>query len=395
MKVALVFKRLADTGGSERQVVLLARALAERGDDVHVFCASVRTAAPRGVALHVMPRLPLGRTLGLLAFSGWARRAVARHEAAHGAFDVRHAFGRTAGQDVYRLGGGCHRTYLEQAHALDRPAWLRPLLRRLPYQLAKLRIEEAALRGGPLRRVITNSAMVRDDLAFRYGLPPSSVRVVPNGTDLQRFRPPAPGERAALRSELGLPDGAEVALFLGTGYARKGLDPALRALALLAQARPALQLLVAGHDRRAAHWAARARGLGLAGRVRFLGPRPDPERLCRAADVLLLPTAYDPAANTTVEALASGLPVVTSAANGASEVLDGSCGSVVPAPVHPGDVARELALWLDRRRRPGDATPAACRARAERFPAEGSCAAILEVYRELLAARAGAAPEAR
>ncbi len=395
MKVALVFKRFADTGGSERQVALLARQLAARGDQVHVFCAALRTGVPAGVEAHVMPRLPLGRTLGLLAFSRWARRAVARHEAAQGAFDVRHAFGRTAGQDVYRLGGGCHRTYLEQAHALDRPAWLRPLLRRLPYQLVKLRIEEAALRQAPPRRVITNSGMVRDDLVFRYGLPASSVRVVPNGTDLERFRPPAAGERAALRAELGLPVGAEVALFLGTGYARKGLDPTLRALALLAPARPALRLLVAGRDRRPSYWAACARRLGVADRVRFLGPRPDPERLCRAADLAVLPTAYDPAANSTVEALASGLPVVTSATNGAGEILDATCGSVVPAPVHPGDVAQAVAGWLERLRRPGDATPAACRARAERFPTADSCTAILDVYRELLAARAAGGQEAR
>lgn len=384
MKVALVFKRLADSGGSERQVSMLAQQLAARGDEVHVFCASVRRDVPPGVRVHVMPRLPLGRTLGLLAFSAWARRAVAAHEAVHGRFDVRHAFGRTAGQDVYRLGGGCHRTYLEQAHALDRPAWLRPLLRRLPYQLVKARIEERALRAGGLR-VITNSGMVRDDLAFRYGLDPASVRVVPNGTDLQRFRPPQPGERAALRAELGLAPDAEVALFLGTGYARKGLDPTLRALARLRPSRPRLHLLVVGRDRRPDRWRALSHALGVDAAVTWLGPRPDPERLYRAADVLVLPTAYDPAANSTVEALASGLPVVTSSTNGAGEILDAATGTVVPAPVHPGDVAEALAAWLDRSGRPE--VSAACRARAAQFPGEESCSAILDVYRELLAAR--------
>ena len=390
MRVAIVFKRFADTGGSERQVALLARQLAARGDDVHVFCASVRSALPAGVTAHVMPRLVPGRTLGLLAFSAWARRAVARHEP----FDVRHAFGRTVGQDVYRLGGGCHRTYLEHAHALDRPAWLRPLLRRLPYQVVKVRIEERALAPSAARRIITNSSMTRDDLVFRYGLDPARVHVVPNGTDLARFRPPVAGEREELRRELGLPADAEVALFLGTGFARKGLEPTLRALARLAPARPRLLLLVAGRDRRPAHWQALATALRVADRVRFLGPRGDPERLYRAADVFVLPTAYDPAANSTLEALASGLPVVTSAANGAGEILrEGRHGTVVPAPVHPGDVADALAAWLERADRP--AVAAACRARAEEFPAEDSCAAMLEIYREVVAARGAAPPEAR
>src|SRR5262249_2919000 len=84
--------------------------------------------------------------------------------------------------------------------------------------------------------------------------------------------------------------------------------------------------------------ARRAGRLGAADRVLWLGARPDPERLLRAADVLVLPTAYDPAANATIEALASGVPVVTSASNGASEILQpGRHGSVVPAPVHPDD----------------------------------------------------------
>jgi len=392
VKVAIVYKRLADTGGSERQVALLVRRLVSRGDDVHVFCASTRGVSPDGITVHVMPRISLGRTWGLLAFSAWARRAVERVEARYGAFDVRHAFGRTVGQDVYRLGGGCHRSYLEQAHALDRPAWMRPFLRRLPYQLLKARIEELALAPSPTRRIISNSSMIRDDLVFRYGIDPATIRVVANGTDLDRFRPAAPGERDEIRRELGVDGGDEVALFVGTGYARKGLDPTLRALSRLARARPRLRLLVAGRDRRPRWWMALARDLHVEDRVLFLGPRPDPQRLYRAADVFVLPTAYDPAANSTLEALASGLPVVTSAANGAAEILEpGRHGSVVPAPVHPGDVAEGLGTWLELGLTPD--TSRRCRARAEQFPEEDSCAAILEVYREVVAARVGAGAE--
>jgi UDP-glucose:(heptosyl)LPS alpha-1,3-glucosyltransferase len=390
VRVAIVFKRSADTGGSERQVALLARQLAARGDDVHLFCASVRSGPPAGVTAHVMPYLLPGRLLGLLAFSSWARRAVERH----GPFDVRHAFGRSVGQDVYRLGGGCHRTYLEHAHALDRPAWLRPLLRRMPYQLVKLGIERRLLSAASTQRIIANSSMVRDDLLFRYGLDPARVRVVPNGTDLARFRPAVPGERDELRRELGLAAESEVVLFLGSGFARKGLDPTLRALARLAPARPRLQLLVAGRDRSPARWKALAAQLGVAQRVWFLGPRPDPERLYRAADVFALPTAYDPAANCTLEALASGLPVITSATNGAAEILrPDQHGTVVPAPVHPGDVVDALAVWLERAGAPG--VTAACRARAEEFPAEASCAATVEVYLEIIAAQHAASAEVR
>jgi UDP-glucose:(heptosyl)LPS alpha-1,3-glucosyltransferase len=390
MRVAIVHKRYADTGGSERQVALLCEALGAQGHEVHVYCAGVRSTPPAGVRVHRMPRVPLGRTLFLLAFSAWAARAIARDERAGGRYDVTHAFGRTVGQDVYRLGGGCHRTYLEHAHALDKPAWLRPLLRRLPHELLKARLEERAL-AGTRRRIIANSALTRDDLVFRYALAPESIRVVRNGTDLQRFRPAAPGEREAVRAELGVPPDAEVAVFLGTGYARKGLDPTLRACALLRPRRPRLLLLVAGGDRRLAWWHAQAAALGVADRVLFLGPRRDPERVLRAADVSVLPTAYDPSANSTLESLASGLPVITSDMNGAGEILQaGVHGTVVPAPVHPGDVAAALEHWLWHADR--EAARAATRALAEGFPAAESCAGMLDVYREVIQDRGTARP---
>ncbi len=78
--------------------------------------------------------------------------------------------------------------------------------------------------------------------------------------------------------------------------------------------------------------------------------------------------------------------MVTSATNGASEILAaGVHGSVVPAPIHPGDLAREVSFWLNRQDR--EAISAATRARALDFPAEDRCTEILELYRELIAVR--------
>ncbi|MFT7465471.1 MAG: UDP-glucose:(heptosyl)LPS alpha-1,3-glucosyltransferase, partial [Pseudohongiellaceae bacterium] len=149
VRVALIYKRYALHGGSERQLAMLARDLVEKGHSVHIFCRSVRSEPSEGVQLHVMPALPLSGTLALFAFSAWARWACKRYEAKQGSFDVRHAFGRTVGQDVYRVGGGCHRTYLEHAHALDRPALWRRLSRGSLAQRCKANLEERALCGSP------------------------------------------------------------------------------------------------------------------------------------------------------------------------------------------------------------------------------------------------------
>ena len=383
MRVALVFSRFHLQGGSERQVVMLARDLSTRGHDVHVFCRIVRGRTPAGVTLHVMPRLPMGPLLELLLFSAWARRAIRRHEARHGAFDVRHGFGRTLGQDVYRVGGGSHRTYLQHAHALDRPPWLRRLLTATPLQRLKVSMEERALTSPSRAVVIANSCMVRDDLAQRHALSEDRLLVIRNGVDLDLFHPAEPGERLEVRRGWGLDDDHTVALFMGSGYARKGLEPTLRALALLARVRPGLRLVVAGKDRRQGLWRRLAAHLGVEGSVVWLGACPQPERSYRGADLLVLPTAYDAAANSTLEALASGLPVVTSSMNGASEILDPERhGAVVTTPVHPHDLAAAMTRWLDLAG--NEQVRADTRALAEDYPAGTSCDRVLALYHSLV-----------
>ncbi|MFT7463577.1 MAG: UDP-glucose:(heptosyl)LPS alpha-1,3-glucosyltransferase, partial [Pseudohongiellaceae bacterium] len=284
-----------------------------------------------------------------------------------------------------RVGGGCHRTYLEHAHALDRPALWRRLSRGSLAQRCKANLEEQALCGSPQPWVITNSTMVKEDLMFRYGLSNERLTVVPNGVDLARFRPAVEGERATMRQTWGVSLDDEVVLFLGTGFARKGLEATLRAVSQLVAQRPRLRLVVAGRDGRQAYWQQLATSLGLEDQVHWVGSTSYPEEAYRGADVYALPTAYDPAANSTLEALASGLPVVTTAMNGAAEILeDGVHGSVLPCPVHPDDLARALVFWLER----DDPQEIAKRNRhqAEGFPASGSCDQILDVYRAMLTA---------
>jgi len=382
VRVALVFSRFHQQGGSERQVYMLSRDLSAAGHEVHVFCRLVRDSAPPGVLLHVMPRLPLGPLLELLLFSAWARRAIASYERRHEPFDVRHAFGRTLGQDVYRVGGGSHRTYLDHAHALERAPWLRRLAAATPLQRLKVSMEERSLRGEPRAVVITNSAMVRDDLARRYDLDAQRLVIIRNGVDLDLFRPASAAERAGTRRAWGLDDSHQVALVLGAAYARKGLQPALRALALLAATQPKLRLVVAGKERRPRLWRRLAQQLGVADRVVWLGACVTPETTYRGADVFVLPTAYDAAANSTLEALACGLPVITSAMNGAAEILEpGTHGEVLPSPVHPDDLAAAMLRWIDRDDREQLATRT--RTVASRYPSSHASQRVVDVYHDL------------
>jgi len=363
MRLALVHMRHKPSGGTERYLDRLARHLAERGHEVVIVCRSHAEPPHPAVRFHVLRPLAVGGAWRLWGFAA----AVERHVARAG-YELVVGLGKTWSQDVLRLGGGCQRTYLELAHAATltpRERWLGGGA--LKHSLA-VRIEERALAPGACARVITNSDLVRRDVLARYDLPEERVVTIHNGVDLERFHPRLRATRGAeLRREFGFTPDELVVLFLGTGYARKGLDLALAACVPFFRAWPAARLVVAGFDSARPGYEARARELGLSGRTRFLGGRADPEALYAAADLYLLPTRYDPFANSTLEALASGLPVITSTHNGGGELLSARAqGAVVD--VTRADAAEalaaELAHFADAARR--RAAAAAARALAER-----------------------------
>jgi glycosyltransferase involved in cell wall biosynthesis len=179
---------------------------------------------------------------------------------------------------------------------------------------------DAALRSA--RHVLCPSAYLRE-IALGWGLEPARVTVLPN---------PAPdipplSSREELRAELGLV--GDVLAFAGRLGVQKSLGTALEAVATT----PGVTLVIAGDGPERAALEARARELGLDGRVRFLGgiPRERVLRLFRAADASVLPSAWENFPHTVVEALAVGCPVIATTVGGVPEVVrDGENGLLVP-----------------------------------------------------------------
>ena len=318
MRVALVIERFEPgIGGAENVAWRVAAGLRDAGDEVHVVAR--RAAAQPGVVLHRVRVPAFWQPLRVLAFSRAAARAAPR-----GDYDVVYSLSRTRHQDLFRAGAGSHLDYLRRRHAT--PA---RQLRRFSPRHAVLADCERRVFSDASQRIVCNSEMVRREIAARHRVAPARLCLIRNGVAFERFAG-AGHERARLRGELAA--GSDVVFVLaGSGFARKGLDTALRALARAAL--PA-QLWVAGGDDTGA-WRRLARALGVAGRVRFLGFRADLPAVFAAADALLLPTRYDAFANVCLEAAAAGLPVVTSGANGAAELFADGGGIVV----QPDDVA--------------------------------------------------------
>jgi UDP-glucose:(heptosyl)LPS alpha-1,3-glucosyltransferase len=152
------------------------------------------------------------------------------------------------------------------------------------------------------------------------------------------------GAREKVRAELGFGPADFLVLFAGSGWDRKGLRHAIAAVNGL---KIPATLLVAGRGEQG--------GLPASSRVKVLGPLPADRMRATfaAADVFVLPTLYDPFSNASIEALAAGLPVITTTANGFAEILErGVEGDVV----EPGDLTAlksAIESWADPKRREG------------------------------------------
>ena len=341
--------RHARSGGTERYLDQLAAFLAGAGHEVTILCRRHVEAPHPLVRFEVLRPIAVGGAWRMWSFALAVEEFVS---ARRGDFDLVVGLGKTWSHDVMRLGGGVQRTYLELAHRATREGPEKLIARFDLKQRFACAIEERALRPGAARKWICNSAMVRRDVLARFALPEADVVVVHNGVDPERFHPRLrASEGAELRRALGLLPDELVVLFLGTGYGRKGLRRALEGFALAQRAGARARLLVVGYDSALERYRSLAGELGVAERCLFLGGRGDAPACFAASDLYVLPTLYDPFANSTLEALASGLPVLTSDTNGAAELLTpGREGEVSAQGETDAQFAERLARWLDRER---------------------------------------------
>jgi UDP-glucose:(heptosyl)LPS alpha-1,3-glucosyltransferase len=201
--------------------------------------------------------------------------------------------------------------------------------------------------------------------------------MVPNGIDLAHFHPDARGRyRAEVRERLGTAPNRPVALFVGSGFKRKGLDSAIAALSASGSD---AELWVIGHDRRPGAYASLAAQAGIAPpRFRTIGPVKDPLPYYAAADALILPSIYDPFPSTVIEALACGLPVVTSTACGAAAAASELDPTLVRDAYDIDGLAEGLRRALDLAMEP--ATIGKTRAIANNYDMDRMIERTLSVY---------------
>jgi len=212
------------------------------------------------------------------------------------------------------------------------------------------------------------------------------VRVIHSAIDPDRFLADDRTERRqAERNRWGVNADLPVGLFVAMNYRLKGLTPLIRAVAAVPADRK-FRIAVVGHPK-FAKYARLAEQLGAAERMLFLGFRADPKDAYFAADFLVHPTFYDPCSLVALEALACGLPVLTTRFNGASELLTPpSDGLVLDDPHDAKSFATALEQMLDPAYRA--TASSAARAAAARWTFEHHYQALLAVFAEVTAKKA-------
>ena len=340
-RVALMLPTLSRYGGAEQFGHRLAGHLAASGGfDVTFVCARQDGPAPEGVRVIRVGR-PVPGKLGKTLWFALAAEAVRRRER----FDVTVGLGNTLFQDVARLSGGPTKLFWDrsiQAYEAGLPRALKSLSRRLSpgKQLARVIEGVQARRSGLL---VANSHFVRDLTleAFPF-LRAEDIPVIYNEPDLTRFQPGREEDRPELRRRFGLPEEADLIVTAGTNFRLKGVHVLIRALSRL----PARFHLAVAGGRGSREMLSLARDLGLEARVHFLGRVDDMPALYRCADIFVLNTFYDACANAVLEALACGLPVVSTACNGSSAFLRSE--AVLPDPADETELSLRILALIRR-----------------------------------------------
>jgi UDP-glucose:(heptosyl)LPS alpha-1,3-glucosyltransferase len=327
MKIALIRRRFSASGGAELYTQRLLAGLLSRGHETHLFAEHWDVTEP-GIKFHAVQSGGF-RSIQAVRFAESVASALGQFE-----MDCVLSLERTIHQDIYRAGDGVHNVWLDRRRTFA-PWWKRPFVGRGAFHRNMLQIEKRAFDPKNTRCVIVNSEMVKNEIVREFDYPTESIHLIRNGVDTSRF---SGRDKHAARERFGVNKEEFLIAFVGSGWERKGLmfvfdalnTPALRGMA---------RLIVAGKGKVPRN---------ASKNTIFTGPIGEVEDVYAAADLFVTLPIYEPAANVVSEALAAGLPVITSIQNGASELLqDGRTGSIVPDPSDLNEVASRIRYWMD------------------------------------------------
>ncbi len=320
-RIGLVCKSLdPERGGHEQYLNRLLRGLKTNGYDITVFAQDFHNVDLEdfGIKPVTIPVLKFEGGLRRLTHSYFARRKVNQY--LHG-LDLVFTTGKVDFGDVYRAGGGVHATYVENC--------VKGLARYKPKHQASMYLQKRLFNQNTPRLIITNSKMVRKDILDRFNVNSNRISVIYNGVDTDRFNyQKLKKRRKKLRNKHGYSSNDFVSLFVAGGaWKRKGLPLVLEGIDQIED--ESLKLLIVGKTKKDLIQQKISQKT-FNNQIKLTGYVDDVESYYALSDIMVLPSKYDSGANVIIEALASGLPVITTKTNGTHELIkSGENGYVI------------------------------------------------------------------
>ena len=384
LRIAIVLERFLPSTGGQNYFSGLVRELAKKGHDVHVFATEIEETPGPYYTVHLIPAFRHPRSLRLISFVLNSARVIDHYD-----FDIIHEVMESLTMNVFNPHSGVEKAYLKQEFASinNQMYYLIRLVKRylsLRHYLA-LWIQKKQFQMRRAKKIIAISTMVKNDIIQYYNVPEEKIEVVFNCVDTKRFHPSNREiYRKSVRTLLKFDDNVVILLFAGHNYRLKGLESLLGALSALKARVPhgSVHLLITGRGQ-IARYKRIARKLGVLDLTTFLGPVKEIEQYYGASDIYVHPTFYDSCSLTVLEALASGIPVITTRFNGAADVIiSDEGGKVLDDPKDVRTLAEAIAIFLDTERR--EKARVITRQWVEKYTPEYNAEKTLEVYYKVL-----------
>lgn len=345
--IVLLKSRARNHGGLEKHSARIASAFVEKGARVTILTTGTAQDSLQCPPISVVPKklFPWPASIRMEQFDRFVQNWLKSHPA-----DLIFGMDRNRFQTHIRAGNGVHAAYLKSRILTEGKlkhfvCMMNPMHRKI------LELEKAAFENPSLQKLFTNSHLVRQQVLDHYDADPSKIEVIHNGVEWAEMEKDY-SEWEMKREEgfrkFNLDPNRFHFLFIGNGYLRKGLDRLLEGLSKLSFRD--FHLSVIGKDNKMELYQAKAVQMGLKDQVRFFGQRSEIRLFYQMADVLVIPSFYDPFANVTVEALAMGLFVVSSKQNGGSEILTENNGVVIEDLLDPDSMCKALETAIEHKK---------------------------------------------
>ena len=374
-KIALIRQYYNPFAGGGRNLENLALKLLEKGFEVHIFTRGWINEINSAFNLHKIgiPQFP--KTLRPYYFCRKVEDILKKEK-----FDIIFSLEKILVQDIYRAGNGIQKEWFKIWNSITlnllkkASIWLRAK------HYMSLYLEKRFFKKAKYKKIIANSNLLKQEISKNYNIPEEKIEVIYNEVDLKKFNPENKRFHSEIRKQFNIKKDEFLILFVGSGFVRKGLRYLIQACSFL-DLNKDFKLLIVGRGN-IKPYVDIVKRLNLQDKVIFAGHLRYIEKIYGASDLFVLPTLYDPFSNVCLETMASGIPVITSNKNGASEVVSQvDKRFILENPTDSFEIAKKIEMFFNHqfRERVGKLN----RFVAEQYSIEVMCEKVLNIYERI------------